>query len=123
MKLIGETFSGEELLATVGPHVDLLEELRDTFAEQYPEVLGAIRGAITSKNARLLADKAHLMKNVASMAGGPSSRELSIAIEEAAKANDFARASLLIEKLGTELAGLEKALAAFVAGQAPGAGG
>ena len=119
MKLIGETFSGEELLATVGPHVDMLEELRDTFAEQYPEVLAAIRGAITAKNARLLADKAHLMKNVASMAGGPSSRELSVAIEEAAKANDFARASLLIEKLGTELAGLEKALAAFVAEQPP----
>jgi HPt (histidine-containing phosphotransfer) domain-containing protein len=122
VKLIGETFSGEELLATVGPHVDMLEELRDTFAEQYPEVLGAIRGAIASKNARLLADKAHLMKNVASMAGGPSSRELSVAIEEAAKANDFARASLLIEKLGTELAGLEKALAAFVAEQPPATG-
>ena len=37
------TFSGDDLLATVGPHVDMLEELRDTFAEQYPEVLAALR--------------------------------------------------------------------------------
>jgi HPt (histidine-containing phosphotransfer) domain-containing protein len=112
---MAETFSGKELLATVGPHVDMLEELRDTFAEQYPEVLSAIRGAATARNARLLADKAHLMKNVASMAGGPSSRELSVAIEDAAKDGDFARASTLADRLGTELEGLQKALIAFVA--------
>ena len=87
------TFSGDDLLATVGPHVDMLEELRDTFAEQYPEVLAAIRGAAAAQNARLLADKAHLMKNVAAMAGGPSSRQLSIAIEDAAKAGDYGRAT------------------------------
>jgi HPt (histidine-containing phosphotransfer) domain-containing protein len=116
---MAETFSGRELLATVGPHVDMLEELRDTFAQQYPEVLGAMRGAVTARNARLLADKAHLMKNVASMAGGPSSRELCEAIEDAAKEaatiGDFSRASTLTERLGVELAGLEKALIAFVA--------
>ena len=112
---MAETFSGKDLLATVGPHVDMLEELRDTFAQQYPEVLGAMRGAVNARNARLLADKAHLMKNVASMAGGPSSRELSVAIEEAAGLGDFARAATLTERLATELAGLEKALAAFVA--------
>ena len=89
------TFSGDDLLATVGPHVDMLEELRDTFAEQYPEVLAAIRGAAAAQNARLLADKAHLMKNVAAMAGGPSSRQLSIAIEDAAKAGDYGRATQL----------------------------
>jgi HPt (histidine-containing phosphotransfer) domain-containing protein len=110
-----ETFSGTELLATVGPHVDMLEELRDTFAEQYPEVLAAIRAAAAARNARLLADKAHLMKNVASMAGGPSSRELSVQIEDAAKAGDFAKAAALSDKLALELAGLQKALAAFVA--------
>ena len=112
------TFSGDDLLATVGPHVDMLEELRDTFAEQYPEVLAAIRGAAAAKNARLLADKAHLMKNVASMAGGPSSRELSVQIEDAAKAGDFAKASALSDRLATELAGLRQALTAFVAEQA-----
>ena len=117
MKPIGETFSGTELLATVGPHVDMLEELRDTFAEQYPEVLASIRGAAAASNARLLADKAHLMKNVASMAGGPSCRELSTQIEDAAKTGDFAGASLLIDRLASELAGLQKALAAFVATQ------
>jgi len=72
-------------------------------------------GAIVSKNARLLADKAHLMKNVASMAGGPSSRELSVQIEDAAKAGDFAKASALSDRLATELAGLRQALTAFVA--------
>ena len=112
-----ETFSGTELLATVGPHVDMLEELRDTFAESYPEVLAAIRGAAEAKHARLLADKAHLMKNVAAMAGGPSSRELSVQIEDAAKAGDFARAAALAETLATELARLQTALAAFVAEQ------
>jgi HPt (histidine-containing phosphotransfer) domain-containing protein len=114
---IGETFSGKDLLATVGPHVDMLEELRDTFAEQYPEVLASIRGAATAQDARLLADKAHLMKNVASMAGGPSCRELSTQIEDAAKTGDFTRASILTERLASELAGLEKALVAFVATQ------
>jgi HPt (histidine-containing phosphotransfer) domain-containing protein len=109
------TFSGGELLATVGPHVDMLEELRDTFAEQYPEVLAAIRGAIAAENARLLADKAHLMKNVAAMAGGPSSRQLSIAIEDAAIAGDYPRASQLTDLLEQELAGLRQALVDFVA--------
>jgi hypothetical protein len=112
---MAETFSGKELLATVGPHVDMLEELRDTFAVQYPEVLGAIRGAVSTRNARLLSDKAHLMKNVASMAGGPSSRELAVGIEEAAKIGDFVRAGQLVDRLATELAGLEQALIAFVA--------
>jgi HPt (histidine-containing phosphotransfer) domain-containing protein len=118
------TFSGDDLLATVGSHVDMLEELRDTFAEQYPGVLAAIRGAIASKNARLLADKAHLMKNVAGMAGGPSSRQLSIALEDAALAGDYPRASQLADVLEGELKGLEQALVAFVATQppAPGAG-
>jgi HPt (histidine-containing phosphotransfer) domain-containing protein len=114
------TFSGDDLLATVGPHVDMLEELRDTFAEQYPEVLAAIRGAAAAQDARLLADKAHLMKNVAAMAGGPSSRQLSIAIEDAAQAGDYARAVQLAEVLAGELAALEQALAAFVATQCPG---
>jgi HPt (histidine-containing phosphotransfer) domain-containing protein len=117
VKPIGQTFSGKELLATVGPHVDMLEELRDTFAEQYPEVLASMRGAAAAKNARLLADKAHLMKNVASMAGGPSCRELSTQIEDAAKTGDFTGASLLVERLASELGGLQKALAAFVATQ------
>jgi len=115
------TFSGPELLAIVGPHVDMLEELRDTFAEQYPEVLAAIRGAAAAKNARLLADKAHLMKNVAGMAGGPSSRQLAIAIEDAATAGDFGRAGQLADVLEQELIALRDALAAFVTAQ--GAGG
>ena len=114
---LGETFSGKELLATVGPHVDMLEELRDTFAEEYPAVLAAIREAAAAKNARLLADKAHLMKNVAAMAGGPSCRELSAQIEEAARAGDFSKAALMTDRLASELAGLEKALVAFVATQ------
>ena len=109
------TFSGEELLATVGPHVDMLEELRDTFAEQYPGVLAAIRDGIAAGNATLVADRAHLMKNVAGMAGGPSSRQLSIAIEDAANARDFARAGKLADLLEQELTGLQQALVAFVA--------
>ena len=109
------TFSGDQLLATVGPHVDMLEELRDTFAEQYPEVLAAIRDGIARRDGRLVADKAHLMKNVAAMAGGPSSRQLSIAIEDAAQAGDFARAGQLADVLGQELTALQQALAAFVA--------
>jgi HPt (histidine-containing phosphotransfer) domain-containing protein len=117
------TFSGDDLLATVGPHVDMLEELRDIFAEQYPEVLTAIRGAITSKNARLLADKAHLMKNVAAMAGGPSSRQLSVAIEDAANAGDYGRAAQLADLLEQELASLQQALVDFVASRHPSNGG
>ena len=113
------TFSGDDLLATVGPHVDMLEELRDTFAEQYPEVLAAIRGAIASQNAKLLADKAHLMKNVAGMAGGPSSRQLSVAIEDAATASDYSRAAQLTDVLEQELTVLQQALAAFVASRGP----
>ena len=116
------TFSGDDLLATVGPHVDMLEELRDTFAEEYPQVLAAIRGAATAQDARLLADKAHLMKNVAAMAGGPSSRQLSMAIEDAAKAGDYGRATALIDRLAQELAGVQQALTAFVAAY-PSAGG
>ena len=117
------TFSGDDLLATVGPHVDMLEELRDTFAEQYPEVLAAIRGAVAAKDARLLADKAHLMKNVAAMAGGPSSRQLSIAIEDAAKAADYGRAAQLADLLEQELAGLQQALVTFVASHPAGDSG
>ena len=113
------TFSGEELLATVGPHVDMLEELRDTFAEEYPGVLAAIRDGIASGNGKLVADKAHLMKNVAGMAGGPSSRQLSVVIEEAANAGDFGRAAQLTDVLEQELAGLQRALVAFVAAQPP----
>ena len=112
------TFSGDDLLATVGPHVDMLEELRDTFAEEYPTVLAALRSAAAAQNARLLADKAHLMKNVAAMAGGPSSRQLSIAIEDAAKAGDFGTAGTLIDRLEQELTGLREALVAFVASHA-----
>jgi HPt (histidine-containing phosphotransfer) domain-containing protein len=111
------TFSGDDLLATVGPHVDMLEELRDTFAEEYPGVLAAIRDGIASRNGPLVADKAHLMKNVAAMAGGPSSRQLSVAIEEAVKAGDFSRAAQLTDALEQELAGLQQALVAFVASQ------
>ena len=115
------TFSGDELLATVGPHLDLLEELRDTFAEEYPAVLAAIRDGIAAGNGKLLADKAHLMKNVAAMAGGPSSRQLAIAIEDAATAGDFGRAGQLADVLEQELIALRDALAAFVTAQ--GAGG
>ena len=117
------TFSGDDLLATVGPHVDMLEELRDTFADQYPEVLAALRAAAAAQNGRLLADKAHLMKNVAAMAGGPSSRQLSMALEDAAKAGDYGGATALIDRLEQELASLQQALTAFVAAhQAGGAG-
>ena len=121
--ILEPTFSGDDLLATVGPHVDMLEELRDTFAEEYPLVLAAIRGAAAAQDARLLADKAHLMKNVAAMAGGPSSRQLSMALEDAAKAGDYGGATALIDRLEQELASLQQALTAFVAAhQAGGAG-
>ena len=109
------TFSSDQLLATVGPHLDMLEELRDAFAEQSPGVLAAIRDGIATGNGRVVADKAHLMKNVAAMAGGPSSRQLSTAIEDAANAGDFARASQLADLLAGELTALQQALAAFVA--------
>lgn len=114
------TFSGDQLLATVGPHLDMLEELRDTFAEEYPGVLAAIRDGVVGRNGKLVADKAHLMKNVAAMAGGPSSRQLSMAIEDAATAGDFGRASQLTDLLEQELTGLQQALAAFVASHGAG---
>ena len=82
--------------------------------EQYPGVLAAIRDGIASRNGKLVADKAHLMKNVAAMAGGPSSRQVSIAIEDAAAAGDFGRAAQLADLLEQELTGLQQALAAFV---------
>jgi signal transduction histidine kinase/CheY-like chemotaxis protein len=70
----------------------LLARVRDAFQKQTPRLLASMREAIANADAAALARDAHTMKGALSNFGPGDALDASRAIEDAARANDLARA-------------------------------
>jgi CheY-like chemotaxis protein len=108
-----ETFLNRDAVAEMtGGNPALLARVRDAFARQTPELLGAMREAIARGDAEALAREAHKLKGSLSYFGG---RAMAIArdLEAAAKTGELAAAAGLLPDLEIELAAVSTRLEAW----------
>jgi len=108
------TFSSDDLLAMVGSDDGMLRELRDIFEEEAPRVLNDILDAVIVRDALAIEHHTHLMKNVVATVGGQDAREIAMALERAARANDLGGTADLADRLAREISALRAALSSFI---------
>jgi CheY-like chemotaxis protein/anti-sigma regulatory factor (Ser/Thr protein kinase) len=107
---LGSLVSRDAITKVTGGNPVLLARLRDAFARQTPEILDAIRDALTRGDADALARHAHKLKGSVSYFEGRAS-ELATEIESAAKAGELTVAARLLPELESALDAVSAALA------------
>lgn len=106
----GTAINTDAALRTVDGDVELLRELLDLFFEDYPEHLRSIREAVEHGDTGQLGRAAHTLKGAAAAISAERVREAAFALERVAKTDQLDEASVLLDALGAELAGLEEEL-------------
>ncbi|HEV7920233.1 MAG TPA: ATP-binding protein [Thermoanaerobaculia bacterium] len=104
----------EALLAAVGGNVKLLARVSEAFSKQTPPLVEGMRTAITARDAIGLQRHVHTVKGAVSNFAGDPSIALARELEDAARADDFARAASVMPRLETALRELELRLSAAV---------
>jgi signal transduction histidine kinase/CheY-like chemotaxis protein len=104
----------EALLAAVGGNVKLLARVSEAFSKQTPPLVEGMRSAISARDAVGLQRHAHTVKGAVSNFAGDPSIALAKELEDAARADDFARAASVMPRLETALRELEQRLSSAV---------
>jgi PAS domain S-box-containing protein len=109
------TLNRSEALARVGGDEQLLRELAGLFAEEYPQLLQAIRSALDRADLTSACNAAHQLKGLLAQFGADTLRQIAWQLEAAARSGDAAGAAgaarILIEgmeELRPELLALAK---------------
>lgn len=104
----------EALLAAVGGNIKLLARVSEAFSKQTPPLVEGMRNAINARDAVGLQRHAHTVKGAVSNFAGDPSIALARELEDAARADDFARAASVMPRLEQALRELEHRLSAAV---------
>ena len=104
----------DPIVEAVGGNVKLLERISEAFAKQTPALLATMRSAVSSADGDALFRAAHTMKGAVSNFAGDPSFDLAAMVEQAALANDYGRASLLIARLEAAVTALERRIRSVV---------
>ncbi len=102
----------EPLVEAVGGNVKLLERVSTAFAKQTPALLEEMRRAIANSDGETLYRAAHTMKGAVSNFEGDPSVDLSVMLEDSARAGDFPRATILVGRLASAVTALERRISA-----------
>ena len=100
----------DAIAEVVGGNMALLARVRDAFTKQTPELLQAIREALSRRDGAALARHAHKLKGSMSYFPGERGAEIARQIELAARDEDFIRAAGLLPDLERAIGDLERAL-------------
>ena len=102
----------DPIVEAVGGNVKLLERVSGAFTQQTPGLLLAMREAIRQKSGDDLHRAAHTMKGAVSNFQGDPSFDLALMVEQAARQNNFERATALVTRLEAAVAALERRITA-----------
>jgi CheY-like chemotaxis protein len=100
----------ESIADAVGGNAALLTRVRAAFAKQTPEIMNAIRAALSSSDAQALARHAHKLKGSLSYFPGERGSEIAREMEQAAKSGELSRASDMLDDLERAVAELGELL-------------
>jgi signal transduction histidine kinase/CheY-like chemotaxis protein len=98
----------DDMLDVVGGNVALLSRVRDAFARQTPMLLEALRNAVDAGDAEGVARHAHTLKGAISNFHDADATALIAELEQAAKAQDLARAAELLPRVREAMRAVEK---------------
>lgn len=100
----------DALIELVDEDFELLEALVDTFLEECPEYLDAIRAAVTERDAEALQSEAHRLKGaVGNLRAKPASEAVQ-RLEQVGESGDFEEAQEALDDLEREIERLQTAL-------------
>jgi len=109
-------FDPEALASLIGDDPELVQELVGLFSDEAPRLLDAIRKAVAASDAHAVAHAAHTLKGSAANLGAPRASEAALVLEMIGRSGDLGPAGVACERLEAELARLQDALAAHLAG-------
>jgi HPt (histidine-containing phosphotransfer) domain-containing protein len=89
-----------------------LAELIDLFLKEEPQYRARLRDALARRDAALLERAAHTLKGSGGNLGAKELSGLASRLQDVARAANWAEAALLLEKIETEAAAVEKELLA-----------
>jgi len=99
-----------DILDVVGGNVKLLSRVRDAFVRQTPMLIEAIRNGIDAHDAAAVARNAHTLKGAISNFNVPDATSLTIELERAGTASDFARAAELLPRVEEAMRVVERSM-------------
>jgi PAS domain S-box-containing protein len=116
----GETvFDEAGLVARVMGDLDLARIVAETFLDEAPGLIAAVRAGLSAGDAEAVRRDAHAIKGASANVGGDAMRLVAQAIERSADAGDLAAAAARLPDLESAFARLQDAMHAFAAGPGP----
>ena len=109
----GAIFDQQATLARVQGDREVLQEVIQLFYAETPELLAAIRAAITRGDGQALQRAAHALKGTVRSFGAQAAGDAALRLEVMGRDGDLTQAALACTVLGQEVANLEQALAVF----------
>ena len=103
-------FDSKTALEQVGGDRDLLKELVDIYAEEYPSQLQKLGEAVENKEADTVRETAHTIKGAVGNFGAHSTVKAALNLENIGKSGDLSVAGDALAALRTELEQLEREL-------------
>ena len=103
----------DALIALLDGDPDLIMMIIDSFLNNCPDYMVAIRGAVEEKDAERLTREAHSLKGAAGSLRAEPAREAARALEEMGRSDDFTEAEAALETLEDEIGRLKTALRAL----------
>ena len=110
MKLLTNVLDRELALERLGGDEELLREIARLFLDDYPKLMGELRDAVRSGDAKGIERSAHSLKgSVANFAAGPVC-EAAFALEQIGRSGDVERSAAALQALDEAFAELRPAL-------------
>ena len=109
----GVVFDQQATLARVQGDREMLQEVVQLFCAETPELLAAIRAAITRSDIQALQRAAHALKGTVRSFGAQAAGDAALRLEMMGRDGDLTDAALACAVLEQEVANLERALAVF----------
>ena len=103
----------DALIKLLDGNPDLVVTIVDSFLDDCPEYMDAIRGAVEEENGEVLEREAHGLKGAAGSLRAEPASEAAQVLEEIGRSGDFAEAGPALEALEDEIDRLSAALRAL----------
>lgn len=103
----------DALIALLDGNPDLIVTIIDSFLDDCPDYMDAIREAVETGDAEMLKREAHGLKGAAGSLRAKSASEAAEVLEEMSRSDDFAEAEAALETLEQEIDRLKEDLRAL----------
>ncbi|MFH1313232.1 MAG: response regulator [Candidatus Eisenbacteria bacterium] len=105
-----EVLDREDLLRRLGGDEEMVQQILETFMQDAPKQLIALKQAVEANDITLAERHAHTLKGAAGNVGARALHNAAMKAQEAAERGDPGEISRMVEAVESQLAGLERAL-------------